>query len=67
MAVIAQKCPNVKVTVVDLNAKRIAAWNHEDLTQLPIYEPGLLKLLKRPEDVICFFQRRLKRQLMRLK
>jgi UDPglucose 6-dehydrogenase len=41
MAVIAQKCPHIKVTVVDLNQDRINAWNHEDLSFLPIYEPGL--------------------------
>ena len=41
MSVIAQKNPDIKVTVVDLNAQRIAAWNHQDLEQLPIYEPGL--------------------------
>ncbi len=41
MAVIAQKCPDIKVTVVDLNEARIAAWNDENLENLPVYEPGL--------------------------
>ncbi|AIG30085.1 nucleotide sugar dehydrogenase [Flavobacterium psychrophilum] len=41
MAVIAQKCPNIKVTVVDLNESRIAAWNDTNLENLPVYEPGL--------------------------
>ena len=41
MAVIAQKNPNVEVTVVDLNQARIAAWNDENLENLPVYEPGL--------------------------
>ncbi len=41
MAVIADRCPDVQVTVVDLNAERIAAWNDPDLGQLPVYEPGL--------------------------
>ena len=41
MAVIAQKCPNIQVTVVDLNEDRIAAWNDADLSNIPIYEPGL--------------------------
>jgi UDPglucose 6-dehydrogenase len=41
MSVIAQKNPNVQVTVVDLNAARIAAWNDADLSKLPVYEPGL--------------------------
>ncbi|WP_435134211.1 nucleotide sugar dehydrogenase [Formosa sp. A9] len=41
MAVIAQKNPNINVTVVDLNEKRIAAWNDDNLDNLPVYEPGL--------------------------
>ena len=41
MAVIADRCPEIQVTVVDLNAERIAAWNDPDLSQLPVYEPGL--------------------------
>ncbi|MFN9645512.1 MAG: nucleotide sugar dehydrogenase [Cyanobacteriota bacterium] len=41
MAVIADRCPSIKVTVVDLNAERISAWNHQDLSRLPVYEPGL--------------------------
>ena len=41
MAVIADRCPDIQVTVVDLNAERIAAWNDADLTKLPVYEPGL--------------------------
>ncbi len=41
MSVIAQKNPNVVVTVVDLNRARIDAWNDTDLDKLPVYEPGL--------------------------
>lgn len=41
MSVIAQKNPGIKVTVVDINTERIAAWNDEDLSRLPVYEPGL--------------------------
>ena len=41
MSVIAQNNPNINVTVVDLNADRINAWNDEDLSKLPVYEPGL--------------------------
>ena len=41
MAVIAQKCPDVYVTVVDINEARIKAWNDENLDNLPVYEPGL--------------------------
>ncbi|VDD80917.1 unnamed protein product [Mesocestoides corti] len=42
-AVIALKCPEVQVTVVDSNADRIAAWNTD---VLPIKEPGLLDVVK---------------------
>ena len=41
MAVIADRCPELQVTVVDLNEQRIAAWNDSDLNNLPVYEPGL--------------------------
>ena len=41
MAVIADRCPQVQVTVVDLNQARIDAWNDPDLSCLPVYEPGL--------------------------
>lgn len=44
MAVIAERCPDYQVTVVDINEKRIAAWNSD---KLPIYEPGLEEVVKR--------------------
>ena len=43
MAMIAKKCPDVQVTVVDINAERIAAWQSD---ALPIYEPGLDEVVK---------------------
>ena len=41
MAVIADRCPQIQVTVVDINQARIDAWNDPDLSRLPVYEPGL--------------------------
>lgn len=41
MSVIADRCPDIQVTVVDLNQARIDAWNNVDLSMLPVYEPGL--------------------------
>jgi UDPglucose 6-dehydrogenase len=41
MAVIADRCPDVQVTVVDLDAERIAAWNDPDLSKLAAFEPRL--------------------------
>ena len=47
MAVIADKCPHIKVNVVDINEKRINLWNSKDLNNLPIFEPGLDKIISR--------------------
>lgn len=55
MAVIAQKCPKTKVTVVDINEKRIAAWNDEDVENIPIYEPGLADIVKEARGRNLFF------------
>ncbi|MDB4067489.1 nucleotide sugar dehydrogenase [Flavobacteriaceae bacterium] len=55
MAVIALKCPKIKVTVVDINEQRIAAWNHADLDQLPIYEPGLKEVVAEARGRNLFF------------
>lgn len=55
MAVIAQKCQNIKVTVVDINESRISAWNDADLTKLPIFEPGLDKIVREARGRNLFF------------
>ena len=55
MAVIAQKCPHINVTVVDINATRIAAWNDEDLSKLPVFEPGLDTIVKEARGRNLFF------------
>jgi UDPglucose 6-dehydrogenase len=52
MAMIAARCPQYKVTVVDINASRIAAWNSDNL---PIYEPGLLGVVKEARGRNLFF------------
>ncbi len=46
MAVIASKCPNICIEVVDNNEERIQKWNSFDLNELPIYEPGLANIVK---------------------
>jgi UDPglucose 6-dehydrogenase len=55
MAVIAQKCPEIKVTVVDINAQRIADWNDTNLDKLPIYEPGLKEVVAEARGRNLFF------------
>lgn len=55
MAIIAAKCPHIKVTVVDLNEARIAAWNDSDVTKIPIYEPGLSDIVAEARGRNLFF------------
>ena len=55
MAVIAKQCPDLKVTVVDVNQERIDAWNDDDLDNLPIYEPGLAEVVKEARGRNLFF------------
>ena len=52
MAMIARKCPEIKVTVVDLNEVRIAEWNS---SKLPVYEPGLQEIVESVRDQNLFF------------
>jgi UDPglucose 6-dehydrogenase len=55
MAVIAQKCPDIQVTVVDLNEKRIASWNDPNVDNIPIYEPGLSEIVAESRGRNLFF------------
>src|SRR5690606_34789024 len=55
MSVIAQMNPHLEVTVVDVNKARIDAWNSEDLTGLPIYEPGLADVVDEVRNKNLFF------------
>ncbi|MEI6787018.1 MAG: nucleotide sugar dehydrogenase [bacterium] len=52
MAMIAKKCPDIKVLVVDIDAARIKAWQSD---RLPIYEPGLAELVKATLNKNLFF------------
>ncbi|MDP2162288.1 MAG: UDP-glucose 6-dehydrogenase [Flavobacterium sp.] len=55
MAVIAQKCPDIQVTVVDLNVERIAKWNDPNVENIPIYEPGLSAVVAEARGRNLFF------------
>lgn len=58
MALIAYKCPQYKVTVVDIDPTRIAQWNSDNL---PIYEPGLDEIVKATRDRNLFFSTEIER------
>jgi UDPglucose 6-dehydrogenase len=55
MAVIAQKCPHIQVTVVDLNEQRIKDWNDPNTDNIPIYEPGLSEIVAEARGINLFF------------
>ncbi|MGV8134511.1 MAG: UDP-glucose 6-dehydrogenase [Mangrovibacterium sp.] len=55
MAVIAQKCPEITVTVVDISKTRIDAWNQADPDKLPVYEPGLKEVVAEARGRNLFF------------
>ena len=55
MAVFADECPDINVTVVDINPKKISLWNSNDLSELPIFEPGLDKVILRCRNINLFF------------
>ena len=55
MSVIASNCPDLLVNVVDINNDKIKAWNSKDLALLPVYEPGLDKIIKKCRGKNLFF------------
>ena len=55
MSFIAYKSPELIVNVVDINKKRIDAWNSNDLDKLPIFEPGLKEIIKKVRGKNLFF------------
>ena len=55
MAVFADECSDINVTVVDINPEKISLWNSNDLSELPIFEPGLDKVILRCRDINLFF------------
>ncbi|KAH8919573.1 UDP-glucose/GDP-mannose dehydrogenase [Atractiella rhizophila] len=52
--VIAHKCPHITVTIVDIDARRINAWNDPDF-KLPIFEPGLEAIVRQTRGKNLFF------------
>ena len=60
MAVMASKCPDLFFHVVDINKKRIEAWNNKDLSKLPVFEPGLKEIITRTRNKNLFFSNEIK-------
>ena len=60
MAMIAHKCPDYRVTVVDINKARIDDWNS---AELPVYEPGLDAIIKKTRGKNLFFAKDIENQI----
>ena len=63
MSVIADKCPHLTINVVDLNEERINLWNSDDLSKIPIFEPGLQEIIKRVRNKNLFFTTEIKKTI----
>jgi len=63
MAVIADKCPSIRVEVVDIDKERIKKWNDKDLRNLPIFEPDLAEIVERCRGINLFFSNLVKEKI----
>ena len=63
MSVMASKCTDIFFHVVDINEERIAAWNNEDLSKLPIFEPGLKEIIEIYRNKNLFFTTKIKEKI----
>ena len=63
MAVIAEKCPEITVNIVDINEEKISLWNNNNLELLPIYEPGLADIIKKCRGVNLHFSTSIKKNI----
>ena len=60
MAVIADKCPEYKITLVDIDYEKIDKWNSDEL---PIFEPGLDEIVKRRRGKNLFFEKDMQKEI----
>ena len=67
MAIIANKCPHINVNVVDTNEDRIKRWNDKNLNNLPVYEPGLEKVIEESRGKNLFFFNKSQRKDSRIR
>ena len=63
MAVIADNCPHLIVTVVDINKERIESWNSDNFEDLPVFEPGLKEIIKKNRGKNLFFSDNVQKEI----
>ena len=65
MAVIALKCPEINITVVDKDSKKIDSWNDPNYDKLPIFEPGLKEIIIKTRNKNLFFSTEIDKAIYR--
>ncbi len=60
MTIMASKNPDLIFKVVDINKTRIESWNDDNLTNLPVFEPGLKELISKTRNRNLFFSTNVK-------
>tara|TARA_Y100001978_G_scaffold203129_1_gene226914 strand:- start:1684 stop:3102 length:1419 start_codon:yes stop_codon:yes gene_type:complete len=63
MAVIADRCSDIQINIVDINKERIKAWNDNDISKLPVFEPGLEEIVKRCRNKNLHFSNEIKKHI----
>ncbi|MDA9707771.1 nucleotide sugar dehydrogenase, partial [Prochlorococcus sp. AH-736-K21] len=63
MAIIAKHCPSIQVNVVDINNKRIEAWNSKNIDNHPVFEPGLSEIILKTRDVNLNFSTEIEKHI----
>ena len=63
MSVIAANCPKLRIDVVDINVERIDSWNSNDLSKLPVFEPGLEAIIKKCRGKNLFFSNKVEESI----
>ncbi len=55
MAVLSKYCPDIAITLVDVNEEKIKAWNSNNCQDFPVYEKGLAEIILQNRGVNLFF------------
>ena len=63
MSVIAEKCPDININVVDVDEEKIRLWNSKNLKKLPVFEPGLEDIIKNCRGRNLIFSTNLKEHI----
>ena len=63
MAVFADECPDLNITVVDKDKERIKKWNNQDTGNLPVFEPGLEEIIKKVRNKNLHFSNEIEKTI----